>query len=171
MAAEVPTELSSLGVSWEVRLRPFDPQHAPADLLEALLPWYQDQETVRLIDGPDAEIYDMAKIKAMYQYMSDHGELYLVERLSSERDWIPIGDAGLQRQAVPIVLAPDHRGQGIGSAVIKVLIIRARELGWQSLEVSDIYDYNVVSRRMYESLGFVRVADTELGHRYRLTLS
>lgn len=149
----------------------FDPQQTPGDQLRTLLPCYQDRETVRMVDGPNAEPYDLDKLRAMFQYMSEHGELYVIERLIPDRGWIPIGDAGLQVQATPIVLSPDHRGQGIGRAVIEALIERARVLGWQSVEVSEIYDYNVASRRMYESLGFAVVEGTELGHRYRLALS
>jgi RimJ/RimL family protein N-acetyltransferase len=107
----------------------------------------------------------------MYEYMSEHGELYLVERLSNGYSWAPIGDVGLQAKAIPIVLSPTHRGQGIGRAVLTTLINRARHLGWRSVQVSDIYKYNVASRRLYESLGFVAVGETELGHRYMLTLS
>lgn len=124
-----------------------------------------------MVDGPDAEVYDLDKLKVMYRYMSEHGELYLIERLTQDRGWIPIGDAGLQPQMTPIVLSPGHRGQGIGRAVVKALIDRARELGWQSVEVSEIYDYNVASQRTYESLGFMVVGDTEHGQRYSLALS
>lgn len=158
-------------VTAEVRLRPLDPKRGADDELEALLPSYQDRETVRMVDGPNAEPYDLAKLKAMLGYMSDHGELYLIERLTPDRGWIPIGDAGLQAQATPVVLAPEHRGQGIGRAVIAALIERARKLGWESVEVSDIYHDNVASQRAYESLGFVAVEATELGHRYRLLLT
>lgn len=162
---------SLVQVTAEVRLHSFDPQHVPSDQLEALLPCYQDRETVLMVDGPNAEPYDLDRLKAMFQYMSEQGELYLIERFIPDRGWIPIGDAALQSHATPIVLSPEHRGQGIGRAVIKALIDRARELGWPSVEVSDIYDYNLASRRTYESLGFVAVEDTELGHRYRLALS
>lgn len=157
-------------VTADVRLRPFDLQHAAGDQLQALLPCYQDRETVRMVDGPNAQPYDMEKLRSMFQYMREHGELYLIERLTRDRGWIPIGDAALQSHATPIVLSPKYRRQGIGRAVIKALIDRARELGWSSVEVSEIYDYNLVSRRTYESLGFVPIEDTQLGHRYQLAL-
>jgi RimJ/RimL family protein N-acetyltransferase len=170
MVSEESDVRFQITVTPEVRLRPFDPQRASDSLLEALLLWYQDRETVRLVDGPDAVHYDLDRLKAMLRYLSEHGELYLIERLTQDQRWIPIGDACLQPRAMPIVLSPDQRGQGIGSAVGKALIERARELGWQSVEVSDIYDYNAISRRMYESLGFRVVGDTEHGHRYSLPL-
>ena len=124
-----------------------------------------------MVDGPNAELYDLDRLTAMYQYMSEYGELYLIERLTAGHGWVPIGDAGLQTKATPIVLSAEHRVQGIGRAVIRALVDRARDLGWPSVEVSEIYHYNVVSQRMYESLGFVPVGDTELGRSYRLTLS
>lgn len=163
--------LDPIPATSEVRLRLFDPQNAPADVFDALLPCYQDRETVRLVDGPDAEIYDLDKLKAMYRYMSEHGDLYLIERLITDRGWVPIGDAGLQAHATPIVLSGEHRGQGVGRAVLQALIGRARELGWTSLKVSEIYRYNVASQRLYESMGFVAVGETDLGRRYSLRLT
>ena len=171
MATDRRDEPAAILVTPEVRLVPFDPAHAADDAFEELLSSYQDRDTVRMVDGPGAEIYDLAKLKAMFDYMSKHGELYLIERRTPDRGWIPIGDAGLQTDAAPVVLAPRHRGQGIGRAVVSALIDRARTLGWASVEVSDIYDYNVASRRTNESLGFVAVGATELGHRYRLVLT
>ena len=164
-------EPEAIQVSPVIRLRPFDPQDIPDDQFQMLLPCYQDRETVRMVDGPNAEPYDLDKLTAMFRYMSTHGELYLIELLTADGGWVAIGDAGLQPSATPVVLSPEFRGRGIGRAVIKALIERARVLGWQSVEVSEIYDYNVASRRTYESLGFVIVGDTELGHRYRLALS
>lgn len=162
---------SPIGVSADIRLRQFDPWQADDHHLKELLVCYRDIETVRMVDGPAAKPYKLGKLKAMYQYMSDHGELYLIERLSVDGNWRTIGDAALQPDAIPIVIAPQHRNQGIGRAVAKALIKRARELGWRSVHVSDIYDYNVPSRRLYESLGFVVVGKTKHGHRYKLTLS
>ncbi|HEY9294713.1 MAG TPA: GNAT family N-acetyltransferase [Microlunatus sp.] len=171
MATDVRDGPDLIQVTSEVRLRPFDPQVIRRDRVQELLPCYQDRETVRLVDGPNAEPYDLDKLMAMFQYMSEHGELYLIERLAPGRGWIATGDAGLQTRATPVVLSPEHRGQGIGRAVVRALIERARDLGRQSVEVSEIYDYNVASRRTYETLGFAVVGDTELGHRYRLVLS
>lgn len=171
MANDGHSEPALIQVTPEVRLQPVDQQQTPGDRLQTFLPCYQDRETLRMVDGPGAEPYDLDKLKAMFQYMSEHGELYLIERLIAGRGWILIGDACLQSAAAPVVLSPEHRGHGIGRAVIGALIERARALGWQSVEVSEIYDYNVPSRRMFESLGFVVVGATELGHRYRLALS
>lgn len=158
-------------VSEQLRLRQFDPWQADDQLLRELLAWYQDLDTARMVDGPRAKPYKFNRLKAMYRYMSDHGELYLIEKLTTQGNWTPIGDAALQPGAIPIVIAPDDRNRGVGRAVAKALISRARDLGWRSVHVSGIYDYNAVSRRLYESLGFVVVGEIEYGHRYRLDLS
>lgn len=160
-----------IGVSEDVRLRRFDPGSADEGLLQSLLPIYRDAETVRLLDGPQAEPYDLARLVAMYTAMSERGELYLVEALSSTGGWLPIGDAGLQQQALPMVLAPDYRGRGIGRAILQALIERARRLGWRQVRVSDIYHDNEAAKRRYTSVGFVIAGPTELGHRYVLHLT
>lgn len=161
---------SPIQVSEDLRLRLFDPWQAGDQLLRELLACYRDRETARMVDGPRAKPYKFSRLKAMYRYMSDHGELYLIEKRTAEGVWTPIGDAALQPGAIPIVIAPDHRNQGVGRAVGEALIGRARQLGWHTVNVSGIYDYNIASRRLYESLGFVVVGDIEHGHRYRLDL-
>ncbi|GAB3913687.1 hypothetical protein GCM10011575_19660 [Microlunatus endophyticus] len=158
-------------VTAELRLRQFDPWQADDQLLRDLLVSYQDPDSLRMVDGPRARPYKLRGLKDMFRYMSDHGELYLIERLNADGTWKPIGDAALQPGAIPVVIAPGHRNQGIGRAVVAALIGRARQLGWRSVNVSDIYDYNTASRRLYTSWGFVGVGATELGHRYRLDLS
>lgn len=85
--------------------------------------------------------------------------------------WRPVGDVTLQTWAVPIVLAPAARGRGIGRAVITAMIERARVLGRRTVEVSNVYDGNVASRRLFTSLGFVAGERTELGRRYTLSIT
>ncbi|SDT21488.1 GNAT family N-acetyltransferase [Microlunatus soli] len=167
----MPDATSVIPVTPEVRLRPVGPSDLHDDLLHELLVWYRDRDTVRMVDGPGAELYDLGRLKAMVRYLSEHGELYLIERLTADQRWAPIGDAGLQTRAMPIVLAPAHRGGGIGRAVIGALIERARALGWPSVEVSEIFHDNLASRRAYESAGFMIVGETEHGHSYRLPLA
>ncbi|GAB3754554.1 GNAT family N-acetyltransferase [Microlunatus parietis] len=166
-AAEAP---QFLPIGPGLRLRRFDPDRAAPDLLAELLTWYQDLETVRLVDGPVAEPYDEERLLRMFRHLRDHGELYLVE-LRDGMEWRPVGDVTLQTWAVPIVLAPAVRGQGIGRTVIAAMIERARVLGQHAVDVSDIYDTNVASRRLFESLGFVAGERTELGRRYTLLIT
>lgn len=162
-AAEGPETLP-LGPG--LRLRRFDPDLAEPTLLAELLAWYQDAETVRLVDGPGADPYDQDRLLRMLRHLRDHGELYLAEQQDGPR-WRPIGDVTLQTWAVPIVLAPEVRGR----AVIVAMIERARVLGRRTVEVSDVYDGNEPSRRLFASLGFVAGERTELGRRYSLLIS
>ncbi len=166
--AEHPPE--TLPVRGSVRLRRFDPDHADQSLLAELLEWNRDLETVRLLDGPGADPYDDVRLLRMLRHLRDHGELYLIEQQGERGVWRPIGDVTLQPGAVPIMLCRAARRQGIGRAVITVLIGRARALGWSAVRVGDIYRDNEPSRRLFESLGFVPGEQTELGRRYTLPL-
>lgn len=147
-----------------LRLRKYDGGVAFA------LGWYQDRETLLLVDGADRP-YDMARLQRMYAHLDAHGELYFIECKINDA-FVPIGDVTLCRTDMPIVIGdPRFRGCGIGSQVVRALIRRGQALGFAELQVSEIYDYNVGSRKLFTNLGFVPFASTEKGHRYRLTLS
>jgi RimJ/RimL family protein N-acetyltransferase len=147
----------------DLRLRRFD-----GDCGAALL-WYQDEETQVLIDGK-AKPYTPARIKRMYDYLSERGELYWIKSRESDR-WIPIGDVTFWQEDMPLVIGPrEYRGRGIGRRVIKALCSRARDLGWQEAFVDEIYDFNEGSRRCVESVGFTPYEKTEKGSRYVLKL-
>ena len=73
---------------------------------------------------------------------------------------------------MPIVIGdPRYRGQGIGTEVISALINRGRSLGYDHLEVEDIYDWNKPSRRCFEKLGLRVYKKTEKGASYSLRLT
>lgn len=152
-----------LPVEKNLRLRRFDNAYGFA------LPWYQDVETTRLVDGaPDR--YTTERLKRMYEYLDAHGELYFIE-IREEGRWTPIGDVTFWPDDLPIVIGdPACRGRGIGRKVILALIGRARALGWKRLKVGEIYDFNEGSRRCFEACGFRPVEKTALGHRYELIL-
>lgn len=135
------------------------------------LEWYQDSETVLLVDGVP-EPYTKEKLYRMYHYLRDHGELYFIEvKNHGENDFFPIGDVTFWQEDMPIVIGQkDLRGRGIGRKVVKALVERGRQLGYPYLEISEIYDYNEGSRRLFESLGFQAVKKTPKGHSYRLQL-
>lgn len=157
-----------LPISPTLRLRRYTDGSSEEDFAAAL-PWYQDRELVRLVDGPDARPYDtVEKLAGMYNYLDTHGELYWIEELQNSR-FIPIGDVTLQREDMPIVLGPaDCRGRGTGKAVVYTLIRRAKALGWDHAAVREIYSYNIASRKLFLSCGFRETGRTELGNSYRL---
>lgn len=146
-----------------LRLRRYDGVHAFA------LPWYQDAETLWLVDGM-REPYDEARLTAMYRYLDAHGELYSIE-VRVDGVWRPVGDVTFWAEDMPIVVGDRSlRGQGIGLRVIRALVERGRSLGYPSLTVQEIYHYNAASRRCFEKAGFRTVEETDKGVTLRLEL-
>ena len=146
-----------------LRLRKYDGQAHLA------FSWYQNPDVIRLIDG-SREPYTLQRIKKMYDYLTQHGEVYFIEILINE-NWMPIGDVSFWQEDMPIVIGnSDYRGHGIGKTVVQALIERGRQLSYERLYVQEIYDYNTASKKMFESVGFYPIEKTEKGHRYALDL-
>ena len=146
-----------------LRLRKFD------GVYDFAFEWYQDIETVKLVDGVE-EPYSQGKLNGMYTYLDQHGELYFIEALEGDT-YVPIGDVTFWQEDMPIVIGDKkHRGKGIGAKVVRVLIQRGRELGYDTLYVGEIYHFNEGSRRCFEKCGFVAYEETEKGKKYKLTL-
>lgn len=139
----------------ELRLRP---ARLPDDI-ELALPWYSDPEVMRYSEG-DAEVtYDAEMISKMYRYLSEQGELYIIE-LRTGGDWRPIGDVTLAPETIPIVIGvAEYRSRGYGQRALGLLVDRARALGWRELRVKRVYTFNQRSRRLFESQGFVQDGD------------
>lgn len=150
-------------ISDDLRLRRFDGNY------DLALPWYQDRETLLLVDGKE-EPYTPTRIKGMYDYLDAHGELYWIE-YRQEGTFVPIGDVTFWQEDMPIVIGEKMlRGKGIGRRVVRALCRRARALGYERIYVDEIYDFNIGSRRCFESVGFVPYEKTERGARYVLKL-
>jgi RimJ/RimL family protein N-acetyltransferase len=153
-----------LTINSELRLRKFEKNYSFA------LTWYQDEDTVKLVDGLDAKIYDFDKLKRMYEYLNDIGELYFIEILENAK-FIPIGDVTFWKEDIPIVIGnKNYRGKGIGKKVLEVLIRRAKELGYQEIKVREIYTYNIASQKVFESVGFKKTGNTPKGFSYTLNI-
>lgn len=135
------------------------------------LDWYQDEETLLLVDGKN-EPYDMERLMRMYHYLADHGEAYFIEaKASAEAPFVPIGDVTFWQEDLPIVIGrKEWRQKGVGKRVVRALMARARTLGFSCLRVQEIYDYNTGSQRLFESLGFRKAQRTEKGYRYWMDL-
>lgn len=155
----------TIKISSTLRLRKFTDDCAFA------LKWYQDEETLLLVDGK-IDLYDMKRIYQMYHYLQEQGELYFIEcKAEDGEQFIPVGDVTFGKSDLPIVIGErSKRGKGIGKQVIQALIHRARTLGFSALRVAEIYDYNVGSRKLFEDCGFRVVGATEKGHSYELIL-
>ena len=129
--------------------------------------WYQDEDTVCMVDGVRKK-YSRELLAAMYEYKNDQGELYFIEVLE-HGTYRPIGDVTFWKDDLPIVIGErTYRGRGIAKKVIRALIQRGRELGYDSLRVQEIYAFNEPSRRCFESLGFCAYEKTEKGDRFLL---
>ena len=152
-----------LEITESLRLRRFD---GPC---EFALGWYQDAETLRMVDGKE-EPYTPERLRNMYRYLEERGELYWIEILR-DGGWVPVGDVTLMKDDLPIVIGERSlRARGIGRAVLTALIARARALGWRELLVDEIYSWNLPSQKLFEGMGFRRWESTPRGARYRLSL-
>lgn len=156
-------QMEILPVDDGLRLRRYDGAH------DFALPWYQDAETLWLVDGC-REPYDEEKLARMYRYLDAQGELYWIEVREADA-WRPIGDVTFWPEDMPIVIGERaYRGRGIGGRVIRALVERGRSLGFSALMVQEIYCYNAASRRCFEKAGFRAVEATDRGVTMRLTL-
>ena len=124
---------------------------------------------MELVDGIRIP-YSLEKLNAMYSYLEEHGDLFWIE-FREKGEWLPIGDVALSQENLPIVIGnPTYQHQGLGRKVLKALIDLARQKGWKQLKVQEIYTFNRISRRCFESLGFVESGTTENGVSFVLTL-
>ncbi len=153
-----------INISTKLRLRKFDNNYTFA------FNWYQDEDTVRLVDGLNAKKYDFDTLKAMYMYLNNKGELYFIEILENN-EFIPIGDVTFWQEDIPIVIGDKkYRGIGIGKKVLEAIIKRAKELGYKELKIREIYTYNVASQKLFESVGFSKSENTANGFSYTLMI-
>ena len=144
-----------------LRLRRFDGQY------DFALPWYQDPEMVYLVDG-ERKPYTPDLLARMYSYLDHAGELYFIEAFE-DGAFRPIGDVTFWQEDMPIVIGdPRWRGKGVGRRVISVLVAHGKAPGYSALYVREIYDFNIASRKCFESVGFRRFKDTEKGASYVL---
>ena len=148
-----------LQVDNDIRLRKYD------GVYDFAFEWYQDEETVYLVDGV-RKPYSRDTLKCMYEYLNKQGELYFIE-VSENGEYRLIGDVCFWKDDMPIVIGEkDYRSKGIGKKVISCLIERGRALGYDSLRVNEIYDYNIASRKCFETLGFKAYEKTDKGNRF-----
>lgn len=127
-------------INANLRLRKFD------FYFDFAIKWYQDIETVRLVDGKNATTYDKEKLLKMYNFLNNQGELYFIEMLE-ENEFNPIGDVTFWQEDMPIVIGDKrYRNCGIGTLVIETLLKRAISIGYKTIYINEIYDYNEVQR-------------------------
>lgn len=146
-----------------LRLRKYDGHFSFA------FPWYQDRETVFLVDGTDTP-YSWDKLKRMYSVLDARGELYFIE-YQENGPFRPVGDVTFWQEDLPIVIGEKAlRGRGIGRRVVLTLMNRGKSLGFSTMGVREIYDCNTASRKLFEGVGFRAYEATAQGKRYQVIL-
>lgn len=153
-----------VNIDYEIRLKAYSGTY------EFAYNWYQDIDSLELIDGKGKAVpYTLERLKNMYEYLNNHGELYFIEKKIND-NYIPVGDVTFWKDDMPIVISKEYRNQGVGKKVIQCLIKRAKDLGYKQIHVREIYDYNLGSQKLFMGCGFTRMALTETGARYLLDI-
>lgn len=119
------------------------------------IPWYHDPEVLRFSEGEGTPPYDASMVERMWHTMATRCAVYIIEVLAPD-GWHAIGDAALCREGgVPIVIGDAaYRSRGLGTRRLRLLVERARSLGWLRLVVKGVYTYNDRARRLHERAGF-----------------
>lgn len=145
-----------------LRLASFD------EIREESLTWYQDEESMKSIVGK-AVAYDREKISKMYDWQNQNGELFYIEYLV-EGVYQTIGDVWLAKNDYAIVIDRAYRNQHIGRSVTKYFIYRAKKNGWETMFVSEIFNWNKASQKMFTSLKFYPFKEHKNSWSYRKRL-
>ena len=119
------------------------------------LAWYQDLDLCKQVDNRDT-VYDLDLLKRMYKYLDKHGDLFYIKYKNRL-----CGDVCLQSSGeVNIVIAKPFQNKHIGRRVLKELVWLATEKHIPKLH-AQIYDFNTQSQKMFQSMGFSKVADEQ----------
>ncbi|WBW96658.1 GNAT family N-acetyltransferase [Oceanirhabdus sp. W0125-5] len=133
--------------------------------------WYKNEKILYYSEGiKDGRVYNLDTINKMYTYLSNIGEMYFIEYFENGK-WIPIGDATLSDQNMPIIIGDEaYWGMRIGKLVIGRLLKRAREIGIKKITIPAIYKYNARSRNLFTSFGFRKISENEGEETFELEL-
>jgi len=153
-------------ISNVLRLKRYDGSYEKA--LEGYRDPYVYQNSEGIFDTD--KIPDMEYVKRMFEYLDGVGELYFIEVFEDGR-WSAVGDVTVKDINPPIAIWKEkYRNQGIGSAVMNVIIKRLKQLGYEKITGSTVYKWNTASQKMHEKLGFKKTGETEKEYFYSLLL-
>ena len=130
---------------------------------ELFLSGYQDPCVYQNSEGifDDSKIPNLDYVKGMCTYLAKVGELYYIE-VKEGTAFVPVGDVTIKNENPPIAIwKAQYRGKGIGKLVMQTAIRRLKELEFTAIKDSTVYQWNVPSQRMHESLGFTRTKEDE----------
>ena len=139
---------------------------------EEALTGYQDPYVYQNSEGifDDTKKPDIDYIKGMFEWLNNNGELYYIQIKAGE-DFISIGDVTIKDVNPPITIwYENYRGIGIGAKVMKTVINRLKELGYEKIIGTTVYKWNKSSQRMHEKLGFIKIDENDDEYIYDLTL-
>lgn len=149
-------------ITEKVRLIPFD------KIRKESLKWYQDPESMRNIVGIKI-IYTKEQIQQMYEWQNEHGLLYYIEYNGGDRPQI-IGDVWLAEDDYAIVIDQAFRNRHIGRIVTKYFIYKSKKLGRDFITVSEIFNWNKASQKMFTNLDFYPFRENKDSWSYRRRL-
>lgn len=131
----------------EITLVPYYPNY------EVSYAWYQDPGVCKQVDNMDGT-YTMENLKAMYGYLSTHGDCFYIQYRGTL-----VGDVTLQdNHEISIVICREYQNRHIGRRCVAELLRLAGEKGLQEVKAR-IYSFNTQSQRMFSSLGFEKTAE------------
>ena len=106
----------------------------------------------------------------MFEWLNNNGELYCIQ-IKAGDDFISIGDVTIKDVNPPITIwYENYRGIGIGTKVMKTVINRLKELGYEKIIGTTVYKWNKSSQRMHEKLGFIKIDENDDEYIYELNL-
>ena len=126
----------------EITLIPYYPNY------ETAFAWYQDYDVCKQVDNID-HLYSMDRLKAMYGFLSTHGDCFYIEYRGTL-----VGDVTLRDNGeISIVICKGYQNKHIGRRCILEMIWLAKEKGFQQV-TANIYRFNTQSQKMFLAVGF-----------------
>ncbi|RXK19173.1 GNAT family N-acetyltransferase [Macrococcus sp. DPC7161] len=121
--------------------------------------WYNNPRVLIGSEGKHVSGYDLTTIKRMYTHLNTIGHVYIIE-VYVNNHWHPIGDVTLSKTMNPIVIGDDQfHHKGIGKRVILLLIHLAEFYQFKHLNVNKVFEYNIASQKLFESMGFIKTSE------------
>ena len=118
--------------------------------------WYSDPVLCKQVDNIDF-IYDLDRLKRMYNYLSKNGECYYIKIFENGRSHL-VGDISLCNGEIGMVVCKEYQNRHIGRRAVRAILERAKEIGLDEVG-AEIYAFNSQSKRMFLSVGFEQISE------------